>query len=225
MNTPAHHEPRSPARVLVADADAPTRAGLRLALTQAGFDIGAEATAAEEAVESALTGRFDLGLLDVELPGGGIDAARRIAARRPAMKLVLLAPRPNGEELLEAVLAGASGYLGKNISVERLQGALRGVLAGEVALPRRHTHHVLEALRGRDVRRALVAARTNAELTRREWEVLEMLAGDASTAEIAHGLGISAVTVRRHVSSLLAKLDVPDRASAALLLRPPSTSG
>jgi DNA-binding NarL/FixJ family response regulator len=209
-------------RVLVADADAPTRAGLRLALAEAGFDVGAEATTADEAVEAALAGAFDVGLLDVELPGDGIEAAHRIAARVPAMRLVLLTRRPTGEELLAAVLAGASGYLGKDISSTRLPQALRGVLAGEVALPRRYTHHVLEALRGRDVRRALVAARTNAALTEREWEVLQMLAGDASTAEMARGLGISEVTVRRHVSSLLAKLGVSDRASAAMLLRPAS---
>jgi DNA-binding NarL/FixJ family response regulator len=209
-------------RVLVADADAPTRAGLRLALAEAGFDVGAEATSADGAVEAALAGAFDIGLLDVELPGDGIEAAHRIAARVPAMRLVLLTRRPTGEELLAAVLAGASGYLGKDISSSRLPQALRGVLAGEVALPRRYTHHVLEALRGRDVRRALVAARTNAALTEREWEVLQMLAGDASTAEMARGLGISEVTVRRHVSSLLAKLGVSDRASAAMLLRPGS---
>jgi DNA-binding NarL/FixJ family response regulator len=211
----------SPARVLVADSDAPTRAGLRIALAGAGFEVGAEATAAEEAVEVALAGGLDLGLLDVDLPGGGIHAARRIASRLPSMRLVVLTEHPSGEQLLEAVLAGASGYLGKDISVNRLPDALRGVLAGEVALPRRYTHHVLEALRGRDVRRARVAARTNVELTPREWEILELLAADASTAEIAHGLRISQVTVRRHISSLLAKLGVHDRASAAVLVRPP----
>jgi len=91
-----------------------------------------------------------------------------------------------------------------------------------VALPRRYTGHLLEALRGRDVRRALVAARTNTTLSEREWEVLQMLAGEASTAEMAQALGISEVTVRRHVGSLLAKLGVPDRASAADVLRPRS---
>jgi DNA-binding NarL/FixJ family response regulator len=206
-------------RVLVADSDVPTRVGLRLALGESGFDVGAEAATAQEAVETALADKFDVALIDVELPGDGIDAARRIAARVPAMRLVLLTRRPTGEELLSAVMAGASGYLGKDISAKRLPDVLRGVLAGEVALPRRYTHHVLEALRGRDVRRALVAARTNAELTDREWEVLQMLAGEASTTEMARGLGISEVTVRRHVSSLLAKLGVSDRASAAMLLR------
>ena len=207
-------------RVLVAGSDAPTRVGLRLALTEGGFDVGAEAATADEAVEIALAGGFDVGLIDIALPGDGLDAARRIAARLPGLRLVLLTPRPSGDELLAAVLAGASGYLAKSISSARLPAALRGVLDGEVALPRRYTDHVLEALRGRDVRRALVAARTNAALTEREWEVLQMLAGDASTAEMARGLGISEVTVRRHVSSLLAKLGVRDRASAAMLLRP-----
>jgi DNA-binding NarL/FixJ family response regulator len=209
-------------RVLVADADAPTRVGLRMALAEAGFEIAAEAGAAEAAVESALAGALDLALLDVDLPGGGIDAARRIAARVPGIKIVLLSGHPNGEELVAAVLAGASGYLGKDISRTRLPQALRAVVDGEVALPRRYTGHLLEALRGRDVRRALVAARTNTTLSEREWEVLQMLAGEASTAEMAQALGISEVTVRRHVGSLLAKLGVPDRASAADVLRPRS---
>ncbi|WP_028060245.1 LuxR C-terminal-related transcriptional regulator [Candidatus Solirubrobacter pratensis] len=215
MNAAGSHS-----RVLVAESAAPIRMGLRAALTEGGFEVGADAATADEAVETALAGSFDVGLIDVELPGDGIDAVRRIAARLPAMRLVLLTRRPSGEELLAAVLAGASGYLGKDISAARLPAAVRGVLAGEVALPRRYTHHLLDALRGRDVRRALVAARTNAALTDREWEVLQMLAGDASTAEMARGLGISEVTVRRHVSTLLAKLGVSDRASAAALLRP-----
>src|SRR5687767_9640554 len=103
----------SPPRVLVADSDAPTLAGLQLTLAGAGFDVGAAATEAEAAIEAALGGVFDLGLLDADLPGGGIEAARRIAERRPRMKLVVMAKRPSGQQLLEAVLAGASGYLGK----------------------------------------------------------------------------------------------------------------
>ena len=100
---------------------------------------------------------------------------------------------------------------------------LRAVLDGEVALPRRLSRRLVDALRGRDARRAELAARAGASLTDREWEVLELLADDRSTAEIAQRLGISAVTARRHISSLVAKLGVPDRASAADLLRRRST--
>jgi DNA-binding NarL/FixJ family response regulator len=205
-------------RVLLADADAPTRAGLRVALTSDGFDVVAEASDGESAVTSALELEPDAALLAASLPGDGIAAARDIAAQRPRVRLVVVSDDPSGEELLEAVMAGASGYLGRDVSPERLPTALRGVLAGEVALPRRHTQHLLEALRGRTARRAMLEARASSAITDREWEVLELMSSGASTAEIAHRLRISAVTVRRHSSSVLAKLDVPDRTSVLALL-------
>ena len=93
------------------------------------------------------------------------------------------------------------------------------MLDGEVAFPRRHTGHLVAALRGHDARRTAVAAKAGARLSDREWEVLQLLAADASTAEMARRLAISEVTVRRHVSSLLRKLRVRDRGSAAALLR------
>jgi DNA-binding NarL/FixJ family response regulator len=205
-------------RVLLADADAPTRVGLRLALTSEGFDVVAEAEDAAAAVTAALELEPDAAMLAASLPGGGIDAAREIATRRPRVRLVIVSNEPSGEELLEAVVAGASGYLARDVSTQRLPTALRAVLAGEVALPRRHTRHLLEALRGRDVRRAVVTAQASSPITDREWDVLELLAEGWSTAEIAHRLRISAVTVRRHCSSILAKLGLPDRASLDALL-------
>ena len=205
-------------RILVADADALTRRGLRVVLTAAGFEVVAEPAGADAAVESALELRPDAAILTVELPGGGIECARRIHTQVPGVRLVLLSARADGDELLAAVLAGAAGYLSRDIDQRRLPAVLTGVLAGEVALPRRYTEHLLEALRGRDTRRALVAGRARAPLTEREWDALYLLADGASTAEMARRLGISQVTVRRHVSSVLAKLDLPDRASAAALV-------
>jgi DNA-binding NarL/FixJ family response regulator len=117
------------------------------------------------------------------------------------------------------VEAGAVGYLGKNVAADRLPRVLMALLEGEVAFPRRHTGHLVDTLKGQDARRALIAARTGARLSEREWEVLELLAADASTAEIALRLAISQVTVRRHVSSLLRKLGAADRAGAVALLR------
>jgi DNA-binding NarL/FixJ family response regulator len=117
------------------------------------------------------------------------------------------------------VVAGAVGYLGRDTRSERLAHILGSILAGEVALPRRYSQHLVEALRGRETRRSQLAARTDASLTDREWEVLELLGDDLSTAEIARRLGIAVVTARRHISSLVAKLAVPDRASAAELVR------
>jgi DNA-binding NarL/FixJ family response regulator len=207
------------ARVLLAEPDMPTRMGIRLALTGSGFEIAAEAGDARAAVESACSERPDLAVLAADLPGDGIDAVRRITSHVPGTKTVVLTARQGGEELVAAVLAGASGYLGKDISPSRLPRALRGVLAGEVALPRLYTAYVLEALRGRDARRAHVLGRTRHFVTDRQWEILNMLADGRSTAQMAGRLGISEITARRHISAVLGKLGLADRASAIKLMQ------
>jgi DNA-binding NarL/FixJ family response regulator len=206
-------------RILLAEADRPTLAGLRLSLSQAGFEIAAEVGSPAAAVDAALAEAPDVALIAADLPGGGIDAVRTLSELAPRVRVIVLSPRPHGEELVAAVLAGAAGYLAKDMSAQRLPHAVRGVAAGEVALPRRHAEHVLAALRRRDVHRGRLAALTGAKLTDREWEVLHLLADHTSTAEMARRLRISQVTVRRHVSALLAKLDAPDRKAAAELLR------
>lgn len=205
-------------RVLVAERDAPTRTGLRVVLAAGGFDVVGEAVSADSALERAVELRPDIALLATALEGGGIGAARSIAAAVPSVRLVVLTDHPSGDELLAAVLAGAVGYLGRDVDQERLPAILKGIVAGEVAVPRRHTRYLLDTLRGRDAQRAAVDARSKAVLTDREWEVLFLLADGASTAAMAHRLGTAEVTIRRHVSSVLRKLDVPDRASAARLV-------
>ncbi|MDP9294091.1 MAG: response regulator transcription factor [Actinomycetota bacterium] len=205
--------------MLLAERDGPTRVGLRMALNRAGFEVVAEARDSESAVEAALEQRPDIALVSTDLPGGGIDVARVVSKRLPGTKVIVLSPHPGGQELLAAVLAGALGYLSKEISPERLPHALEGVLRGEVALPRQYTQHLLDELQGREIERTLVAAQTGAVLTNREWEILRLLGESASTAQMAQRLSISEVTVRRHVSSVLGKLGVADRASAARMLR------
>lgn len=206
-------------RVLLAERDGPTRAGIRLVLRDAGFDVVAEAQERDGAVDAAREHRPDVALVSADLPDGGVEVAQAIAESVPGTKVIVMSSRPDGQELLAAVLAGATGYLAKEISAERLPQALDGVLRGEVALPRRHTQHLLDALRGRENERTLVTAQANAALTDREWEVLRLLGERASTAQMAQRLGISQVTVRRHVSTLLRKLGVTDRAGAVMVLR------
>jgi DNA-binding NarL/FixJ family response regulator len=205
--------------VLIADGNAPTRMGLRVTLVEAGFTIAAESVDARSAVASAVAERPQLVVLAADLPGGGMEAVREIAGVLPGTRIVVLSRRPSGEELVAAVQAGAAGYLGEDVSSSRLPAVLEGILDGEVALPRGLTQHLLDELRGRNSRRAEVDARTSSALTAREWEVLDLLAEETSTGDMARLLGISQVTVRRHVSSLLAKLGASSRTDVSEIVR------
>ena len=203
---------------MLAEGDAPTRAGLRLAIRGAGFELIADVDRHDAALRAALEHRPEIALVAADLPNGGIETIRDLLELDLRLKVIALSARPTGEELLAAVLAGAAGYLSKDMSPTRLPHAIRGVLNGEVALPRRHTDHLLAALRERSVRRLRLTAMSGAGLTDREWEVLQLLADGESTAEIAGRLRISQVTVRRHISTVVGKLGVSDRASAVGLL-------
>ena len=142
-------------KVLLADPDAPTRAGIRVALEDGGFDVCAEPADAGAALQAALRERPEVCLVDMRLPGGAIDAVEAISDRLPSTKFVLLGDSGEEREVLAAVMAGASGYLDKNMAPKRLLATVRGVLNGEAALSRRTTHLVLEAFRSRERGRRL----------------------------------------------------------------------
>jgi two-component system, NarL family, nitrate/nitrite response regulator NarL len=204
---------------LVADDHAPTRAGFRDALDGGDFEVVAEVATAEAAVEAALREQPDVCLLDIHMPGNGIAAAGEIAERLPTSRIVMLTASRDDADLFAALKAGASGYLLKDMDPGRLPAALRGVLAGEAALPRTLVARVLDEFRAAQRRPTLpFLKRRGVELTGREWEVLEMLREELSTAEIAARLDVSPVTVRRHVSAILGKLRVPDRKAMIRLL-------
>jgi DNA-binding NarL/FixJ family response regulator len=207
------------ATVLIADGDASTRMGLRVTLADAGFSIVSEVSEAGSMLAAAVAARPQLAVLAADLPGGGIEAVRELAAVLPGTRIVVLSNEPSGEELVAAVRAGASGYLGEDVTQARLPTVLHGILTGEVALPRRLTQHLLDELRGRHVLRAVVDAQSSSALTAREWEILELLAEETSTGDMARRLGISQVTVRRHVSSLLGKLGLDSRADVCALVK------
>jgi two-component system nitrate/nitrite response regulator NarL len=205
--------------VLVADDHAPTRAGVRDALADDCFTVVAEAAGADAAVELALRERPDVCLLDVHMPGSGIAAAARITENLPESAVVMLTVSRDDEDLFAALRAGAAGYLLKDMDPARLAPALRGVVAGEAAVPRTLVARVVEEFRSSERRPSLpLVRRRGARLTPRESEVIELLRERLTTAEIAHRLGLSAVTVRRHISSILAKLQVPDRRAMHRLL-------
>jgi DNA-binding NarL/FixJ family response regulator len=205
-------------RVLVADDHLGVRAGTRLALEEAGFLVCAEAADRETAVQLALSERPDVCLLDVIMPGGGLDAARQIAAELPETAVVMLTVSDDEQHLFDAIRAGASGYLLKDMDPDRLGAALYGVLAGEVAFPRRLMARVVDEFSQRQRRRVPIPAGGRAELTGREWETLELLRAGNTTAAAALRLGVSDVTVRRHVSEAVRKLKVHDRRAALELL-------
>jgi DNA-binding NarL/FixJ family response regulator len=208
-----------PVRIVVADDHAPTRAGVRAALEEHGFSVVAEAADATGAVEAAVRELPDACLLDIHMPGGGIAAAAQITERLPGTAVVMLTVSRDDEDLFAALKAGALGYLLKEMDEQRLHAALRGVLAGEAAIPRTLVARVVEEFRAAERRPALpLLRRRGVQLTSREWEVLERLRKGHSTGEIAAQLAVSQVTVRRHVSAILTKLRVSDRKEMLKLL-------
>jgi DNA-binding NarL/FixJ family response regulator len=207
-----------PLRVTVADDHPPTRAGVRRALEEAGWTVCAESSDAPGAVHDALEHCPDVVLLDIHMPGGGVAAAEKISVALPETAVVMLTVSRNDGDLFSALRAGASGYLLKDIDPERLPMALEGVLRGEAALPRNLVARLMEEFRGRGRRRMTLPNRQAVGLTSREWEVLEQMGEGRKTNEIAERLQVSAVTVRTHVSAILRKLHVKDRAEAVKLL-------
>ena len=209
-----------PVRVLIADHDAASRAGVRLSLDARDFEVCGETDSADAAAETARRERPDICLIGADLPGGGVAATARVLAEAPQTVVVVLSRSADDEQLLAAVRAGARGYLLKDMDPARLPMALRGALDGEAALPRSLMGRVLEELRALEHgRHASELAELGVALTRREREVLELLDRGLATAQISQLLGISAVTVRRHVSHVLRKLRAPDRGAALRLLR------
>lgn len=207
-----------PLRVILADDHPPTRAGVRRALETAGWTVCGEAGDAEGAVALAQQFRPDVVLLDIHMPGGGVAAAAKVAALLPETAVVMLTVSRHDGDLFSALRAGASGYLLKDIDPDRLPLALEGVLRGEAALPRNLVARLMEEFRSRGRRRMTLPNRQAVGLTAREWEVLELMGDGKRTNEIAERLQVSAVTVRTHVSAILRKLHVTDRAEAVKLL-------
>jgi DNA-binding NarL/FixJ family response regulator len=209
----------APLSVVIADDHPPTRAGVRAALDGRGFSVVAEVARADAAVEAAIRERPDVCVLDIHMPGSGISAAARITELLPETAVVMLTVSRDDEDLFAALRAGASGYLLKDMDSDRLPAALKGVLSGEAAVPRTLVARVVAEFRASERRPSLpIMRRRGARLTGRECEVVELLQQQLSTAAIADRLDLSPVTVRRHVSSILAKLRVPDRRAMARLL-------
>lgn len=204
--------------VLIADDDASQRRGVREALESHGFFVVGEVGDAPSAIGAAERLQPDICLIEIELPGEGLNAIGRIARASTRTLIVVLSRSENAEDVVGAFTRGASGYLLKGIAGDRLASTLRGAYTGEPPLSRSLVPHLVDEIRRGSVRR-LVLPSGPVTLTPREWEVGELLRDGHSTTEIADRLGVSPVTVRRHVGLLLHKLGAADREAGVEMLR------
>jgi DNA-binding NarL/FixJ family response regulator len=206
-----------PIRVMVVDDHALVRAAIRQAITAPGVEVVAEADTAEEALALAQGAQADILLVDIDLPGmDGLHLVRELASRLPGTRIVMLTVSTSERDVLDAMRFGASGYLTKDLSPEALLRSIRGLHAGELAMPRRMAARLIHRLVATTRHGPAVADDPAlASLTARELEVLRLLAGGLTDREIAGALTISPRTVESHVGSILAKLGARNRADAA----------
>jgi DNA-binding NarL/FixJ family response regulator len=202
-------------RVVIADDQPMMRAGFKAVLEATGnIQVVAEAANGEEAVAAAREHAPDVVLMDIRMPGmDGIEATRRLPSRQ---RVLILTTFGLDEYIIDALRAGASGFLLKDAPTDEVVHAVRAVAAGDAVLGPAVTRQLLN-----QVGRRLPAAVSRtpdelAQLTEREQQVLRMLAAGLSNAEISDALVLSEATVKTHVSNLLGKLGLRDRVQAVV---------
>ena len=210
-------DPARPLRLLLVDDHEVVRQGLAaLVARRPAFEMVAEAGTVAEAVAAARRFRPDIVVMDVRLPDGtGIEACRDIRAEMPETRVVMLTSYPDEEAVLAAILAGASGYLLKQIRGRDLVAALESVGRGDSLLDPAVTERVLER-----VRRMAAGEMADelASLTSQERKILFLVADGKTNKEIAAVVFLSDKTVKNYVSSILSKLDLQRRAQAAAFM-------
>jgi len=204
-------------RILIADDQALVRGGFRMILdAQEDIEVVGEAVDGAQAVEEALRLHPDLVVMDIRMPGiDGIEATRRLLAAGSRARVLILTTFDLDEYVYEAMRAGASGFLLKDVSPGQLTEAVRTVAAGEALLAPAITRRLIE----RFMRRPHPGSKLPAELeqlTPRELDVLRLLARGLSNAEIAEELILGAATIKTHVAGVLGKLGVRDRVQAVV---------
>ena len=210
--------PVSRATVLLVDDSSLIRQGIRAVLSLPGhdvtFDVVAEAGTAAEGLAAARIHRPDLALLDIRLPdGSGIDTCRQILAELPATRVVMLTSYSNDNLVYDAIVAGAQGYLLKEIDPQALLIAMSAALAGRSVLSPEITSHVMQFVRGKST--ATLAADSLAKLSPQETRVLALVADGLTNKLIGAQLNLSENTVKNHLVSVFEKLAVRSRSQAA----------
>jgi DNA-binding NarL/FixJ family response regulator len=203
-------------RVVLVEDEMLVRRGIRGLLSLRGeIDVVAEAADGEEAITVIREHDPDVVLLDVRMPKlSGIGVLEKLRATGSLPPTILLTTFDDDTALLKGIKAGAKGFLLKDVSVERLTEAIRLVAAGETILRPAVTEHALRRLE--ENRTEFESLESPDPLTRREVEVLRMMAGGYSNREIGDSLDASEGTVKNHISSILSKLGVRDRIRAVL---------
>jgi two-component system, NarL family, response regulator len=199
-----HKSGKTPVRILIVDDHPVVRAGLASMLgTQAGLKVIGSASTGEEALKILLRESADIILLDLRMPGmNGIELLQALQGMQAPPRVIVLTSFEMDEDIYRAVQAGAHGYLLKSTPQQEIFEAIAAVHSGKRYIPR----HIADHLADRMMR---------SSLTSRELEILEMLAKGCTNKEIGSALAISDNTVRNHVISIIAKLEVSDRTEAA----------
>ena len=213
-------------RVMLVDDHALVRSAVRGALEAPDIEIVAEAATAEAAFDEALRTRPDLILLDVDMPGmSGLQLIRELRPRLPDTKIVMLSVSGEDRNVLEAMRHGAAGYLTKDLGPEALQRTVRGLREGDLPMSRRMAARALRLFIEGGPGASGGDGSTLSILSSREIEVLAHLTEGLTDREIAEALVISPRTVESHVSSILRKLGVRNRAEAARAYREVGADG
>jgi DNA-binding NarL/FixJ family response regulator len=203
-------------RVLLADDQRIVREGLETLLGLLE-DVEVVGTAAdgEEAVELAATTRPDVVLMDLRMPRcDGVEATRRLRQGHPGIKVLMLTTYADDRSVIDALRAGARGYLTKDAGAKEIEQALRQVMHGQAAIDPAVQHHLLDAIAAAGDQSVSKDDSHPDGLTAREAEVLSLIAKGLSNAEIAGQLVVSETTVKSHINHLFAKIGVRDRAQA-----------
>ena len=204
-----------PVRALVVDDHDLFRRGLRELLEEQGIRVIGEASTGEDGVALAARAKPDVVVMDLNLPReSGIEATRQLVAATPGARVLVLTVASDERSVLDALIAGASGYLLKDATIEEIAAGVRAAAAGESFVSPRIAHHVLGRLRGQAGPGDAGPDQTT--LSERELDILRLVAEGCDNDQIAERLFLSPRTVKNHVSSILSKLDMDNRVQAAV---------
>ena len=218
-DNPAAAEGRAPITVVLVDDEPLIRAALAQAFASSGLELVGEAETGVDALELVLDVRPDVVLMDLQLPGmSGVQAIQLLGLLAPTSRVLVLT-RSEQNRVVEAIVAGARGYILKSARVETIISAVKATAAGESVLSSKIAGKLLQRIRELDIpvkSSAVAAVAIRTALTDRELEILKQLASGKTNHEIARDVSLSPNTVANHIARILAKLHLDNRIQAAV---------